>query len=319
MMKSHTTTPPKSAPPHPFRSAAWYDPRVEHRPCLCPQCKPRNKPRGRAAQGLRVALVIAGGVVLPLVSVLINANMHVVDLGVAGTAAIALSVLSVLAHLLLFPGHRDLETLQVTQRPPSSTALRLALLCGALISSLTWGYLALLFLPILPLSFIALVVLGLGLCGLCPYGALAISLIHAVRDARAVRERLPRRWTVAVVSGLVLAPVLAMAGTALLRLHHRHNLEQAVSRIADLEPFSVARMQAISRLRGYDDHIVDSYLATTDSDQHQVLAEVYLRLTDGELNRRVQQRVSRQRRSLIRPWWFVSGGRPLSTDHLWRF
>jgi hypothetical protein len=322
-------------PPHPFRDPAWYDPKVEHRPCQCPRCQ-GGQPAVDVPPKLmvgRIILVALGGILLPIVSVLINLELRVVELGTLGTVAILISVAATLANLVLYPrrkvpaqlgviaGSRGRKRWEIVHAPPGSATLRVLLLVGALFSCLTWGYLALLFLPLAPISVIAIIALGLGLCGLCPHLSVTVSVIQAVHAARAVSRRLGRRWALAVVLGTLLLPPALLAGLGVNVYLGRAHVRRAVDRIADTGPHSVERMQAIARLEGLEDRLVDCYLATQDRSRHALYAEAYLRLTDRRINEPVYERLS-SARAPIQPLWFLSPeAKPirLSTSNLlWR-
>ena len=305
---------PSSAPPHPFRSAPWYDPTEEHQPCQCPNCRAARTVKRKGSPALRVGAVVMGGVVLPLVSVAVNSSMGVVDLGAGGVVWIVLSVLSALAHLFLSPVRRDPDTKELIHRPPRSTALKLALLSGSLSSAVLWVYFALLFLPLVPLSFIALAFFGLGLCGLCPFGAAAVALFEAVRDVRALGLTWRRPAVIAATVTLALGPVVACAGVVAHRHLARRQLDLALTKIGLQDRYSEQRMRLIAGLKGQQERVLEAYLDTTDTERHRRLAEVYLRLTEKSLAGEVQKRLSTRRNAVINPWWFAGGGDPLN-DH----
>lgn len=314
-----------SAPPHPFRAAPWYEPGLEHRPCQCPSC--RQAPKAVGAPPLmvfRLVLVALGGVALPVVSLAVNAGLHVVELGTGGTVLVALSALAALANLVLYPRRRRRGDRTVVHSPPRSTVLLALLLLGALLGCLTWGYLALLFLPIAPLSVIAVLFVGLGLCGLCPFGALAISIIQTVHAARALAARIGRRAVLALVLAALVLPPLGAAGLAVHAAVARRALDRTLDRIAREAPHSARRMAAIAALGGDEDLLVERYLSSPTRERQELLAEAHLRLTDRTINQPVQDRLSGRGsrlvgQSLIRPWWFLEeGGKPLS-HQLWRF
>ena len=316
---------PGQMPPHPFRASPWYDPTVEHHPCSCPECEEKRRKKNRPwVLTARTALVVCGGVLLPMVSVFINYLIgrdgeKVVQLGAVGTVAITVSILTTLAHLLISPVKRDLETGVAMHRPPASTGARVALLLGALLGCLTWGYLALLFLPLMPISFIAVIFLGFGLCGLCPYGALAIHVIQARRGYRSLRARFTRGPVLALVLGALLVPPLILAGLGIANHLSREQLDTRIDHIAELAPNSVARMEAFAALGGLEGHLVDRYLLAHDQQERALLAEAHLRLTDEPIHGAVQSRFSRGNRALIRPWWFLNGSDPMSNNRFWRF
>jgi len=312
-------------PPHPFRVSPWYDPTVEHQPCRCPECEAAQRKKSRPwVLGFKTFMVVCGGIILPIVSVVINHVLgqdgeRVVQLGVVGTVAIIVSILTTLAHLVLSPVRRDLETGRLAHQPPASSAMRGLLFVGALLGCLTWGYLAVLFLPLVPISVIAIVFIGFGLCGLCPYGALAIHVIQAARGYHSLRARFTRGPVLAVLTLTLALPVLAMAGVGIANHLSRARLDARIDAIADTAPNSVARMEAFAGLRGLEGHLVDRYLLADGQEEMALLAEAHLRLTDEPIHGSVQSRFSRGNRSLIRPWWFLDGGDPLQDTHFWRF
>ena len=313
-----------SAPPHPFRAAPWYEPELEHRPCQCPSCQQGSKAvRAPRLMVFRLVLVVLGGVVLPVVSLTVNAELHVVELGTVGTVLVALSALAALANLVLYPRRRRRGDRTVIHSPPRSTVLLALLLLGALLGCLTWGYLALLFLPITPLSVIAILFFGLGLCGLCPYGALAVSIVQTVHATRALSPRIGRRAVLALVLAALVLPPLGATAFAVRAAAARRALDRALDRISREAPHSTRRMAAIAALDGDEDLLVERYLSSHRRERQELLAEAYLRLTDRTINQPVQDRLDRRGsrligQSLIRPWWFFEdGGTPLS-HQLWR-
>jgi len=313
-----------SAPPHPFRAAPWYEPELEHRPCQCPSCRQGSTALGEPRlMVFRLLLVVLGGVALPVASLLVNAQLHVVELGTGGTVLVALSALATLANLVLYRRRRRRGDRTVLHSPPRSTVLLALLLLGALLGCLSWGYLALLFLPIAPLSVIAILFFGLGLCGLCPYGALSISIIQATHAARALAARIGRRAVLSLVLASLILPPLGAAALAVHAAAARRAVDRALDRIAQEAPHSARRMAAIAALSGEEDRLVERYLSSHTRQRQEVLAEAYLRLTDRTINQPVQDRLDRRGsrftgQSLIRPWWFLEeGGQPLSRQ-LWR-
>jgi len=303
---------PSQSPPPPYRSSPWYDPREVHRPCECPRCR-RKATRRPPRMGWRIALVVLGGVALPAASLLCNEALGVVDLRVAGAAAILLSMASVLGHLVLSPCRVDTERGKVRHFPPDSTVLCILLLAGAVLGCVTWGYLALLFLPLLPLSAIAVVFFGLGLCGLCPFFALPVSIVQAVRGFRALRERIGRGRTIALTVTLSLAAP-ATAASAMLLVHVQRSRNQALLDTIDSQPEgSATRMTAIAALAGAEQQLVPMFVATEDHRRRQLIAQAYHRLTDTTINAAVERRRQRRRRSgplaqaLIRPFGPLEG------------
>jgi hypothetical protein len=190
------------------------------------------------------------------------------------------------------------------------------LLGAAALSCLTWGYLALLFFPLLPLSLIAVIFLGLGFCGLCPFAALAVSTVQLVRDYRAVRERLPRSWAVAGLLAPLLVPPATAISTVVVTHHRRARLAAAVARVQALPRFSTERMRAIAALAGSEQRLVHLYVSRVEPDQRLVIAEAYHRLTDEPLDGSVLQREGRGDRALLRPFAFLDGDSPFSENPL---
>jgi hypothetical protein len=257
---------------------------------------------------LRTVLVIVGGVVLPGVSLVLNEAFHVVDLGPVGTGAILLAMVSALGHLV-WSWRRP--------EPPASSAWRVLLLGGSLVGVLTWGYLALLFVPLVPLSVIALLWMGLGLCGLCPYGALAIAVIHTVRDVRALSERFRRRAVIAFALAMLVLPVAVVGVVGLYHHRRRQEIGRALQRVAAFAPWSTERMRAISSLGGREEQLVETYLVAEKQADRALIAEVYRRLADRTLNRSVEEK-ARGQHALIRPLGFVRGIPVFGRDP-WRF
>jgi len=302
-----------AAPPHPFRESTWYEPEIEHRPCQCPRCRGQQEqeegaPRLRVG---RIVLVVLLGVLLPLGALVLNRDLHAVELGAGGTVALLLAAASALLNLVLYPRRRIKRgrSARVVHVPPRSTAMRVVLLCSAQLACVFWAYLGLLFLPLVPLLVVAVVFFGLGVFGLAPYGALAVSVIQAYHAARCVAERIGRARTTAVVLATLLAlPVLA--GILGVRAHHqRMQVERAVERIEQAAPHSTERMAAIATLRGLEDRLVDCYVGMASHSEHVILAEAYLRLTDRPIHSAVEARRTGLRlgNPVVRPWWFLEG------------
>lgn len=303
---------PHADPPHPFRTSPWYDPSVEHRPCQCPHCRAPGQ-GGTWRLPFKTVMVVLGGVLLPLVSLVVNNLwLHVADLGLPGAVAVLLAVAATLANLAFSPCRRDPDTGQVSHRPPASTLLRVALLFGALFGCVTWGYLSLLFLPLSPLSMIAVLWLGLGLCGLCPFGALAISIIQSARGVRAVRRRLGPNVTLAVTLLGLLAPPAVLGGVGFHRHFQHLQVDRQLTQIEKLRPFSYERMEAVTRLEGKEQILVSAYLSSVDTDRHRLLANIFLRLTDRRINAEVTARTKHQGNTVVNPWWFLG-----SSDKIW--
>lgn len=302
-MKSVTGAPHSAEPPHPFRAAPWYDPRLVERP---PAEKARLAP-------LRLGVVIAAGVVLPIVSVAINHSMQVVDLGVVGVVFCLASVASVLFNLLLVQRRTRRASKQLVITAPRSTAVVVLLLASSLLSALWWAYLALLFLPILPISLIAVLVVGIGFCGLCPFFMTAISLVQAVRAARELRTRVHGRWVVALVAAVPsVALGVAVASTAVAN-GARRELSQRISAVVDAAPFSTKRMGAIDALRGKEELLLEAISREDDHARRVAIAEAYERLMDGPAAAALRAREPRrQRRNYpIRPFFFLHHEAPL--------
>lgn len=306
------------APPHPFRASPWYDPRVEHRPCLCPSCRPSGPPERPLVA--RLVLVTLGGLALPLAALLANHHFHVVALGVASTAAILLALLGTAANLFFCPTRRDPTTRAIRVHPPSSTALRILLALGALWGCLVYAHFGLLLLPLLPISAIAILLCGLGLCGLSPYPAFVIAVIQSRRALRAVGERIGRRRATVLGIATILLPVLTIAGLVVHRELGQRKLEVAISGIARSAPHSEERMRMIAGLEGQEHNLVEAYLESSEQSRRALLAEVYLRLRDQPLHEEVEARARDRRESLVRPFWFLdgAGGAPFAS-RFWRF
>ena len=311
-----------SAPPHPFRVPAWDDPRTEHRPCMCPRCCPPEGTRPRL-RPWRIALCVAGGAVWPLAALLCNTAFHVVELGTAGTAALLVTAASSLVNLVLLPTRHDPVGRRVVVSAPRAAWLRVALLLGALWSCLCWGYLGLLMLPLLPISVIAILWMGIGLCGLTPFAATAVALVQSVRAARSVSERLGRRATRILVAGGLVLPLLGGVVVGLHVWQRRLSLERQLARIAEQAPHSEERLRAITAMAGREAALPRLY-AHLDADRQRAAAEAYLLLTDQRLNEPAE-RAARGQQALIRPLWFLDGhGLPLGSGaflggSFWRF
>jgi hypothetical protein len=286
--------------PHPFRE-------IEHRPCMCPRCCP---PQGHAPtlRPVRIALVVIGGAVWPLLALLVNTHFHVVELGASGHLALILAVAAAVANLVLLPTRRDRFTRLVVTSSPQATWLRVTLLCGALLGCLAWGYLSLLMLPLLPLSVIAIIFFGLGLCGFTPFVALSVALVQVRRAARAVSERLGKRAAALLVLSGLLVPPLAGGAAGLVAWRRHVQLEAGVAAVAAQAPHSAERLQAIAALESSAERLPMLLADLHDLEQQRAAAEAYLLLTD----RRVNEAVLRSRREhevLIRPLWFLEGRR----------
>jgi hypothetical protein len=318
MSTTDAARPPQGAPPHPFRASPWYDPSIEHRPCRCPTCRPE-----RAAARLlpvRIVLAVLGGIALPLVTLLANSHFHVVALGPVSTAAILLAIVGSAANLLLLPVRRDPTTRALRRDPPGSTALRVLLALGALWGCLIYGYFALLLLPLLPISALAILFFGLGLCGLSPYPAFALAVVQSRRALSALSDRIGRRRTVALALAALLLPLLGTAGLVAHRELGRRELEVALARIARQPPHSEERMRAIAGLAGAEHRLVEAYLESPERARRELLAEAYLRLRDQPLHEEVEARARDRRETMVRPFWYLdgAGGTPFA-QRFWRF
>jgi hypothetical protein len=299
--------PSSTNPPPPYRSSPWYDPRAVHQPCQCPRCR---KPRRRHMPKLKVALAGLGGIALPLGSLLANSEMHVVALGLVGHVAILLSITGVLLHLLFPPDLQPDENSSWRLQLARSLTLRTLLLLSSVVGCLIWGYLALLFLPMLPASLVGVVFI-VGLCGLCPYAALALAVVQTVREYRFSSEGIGRRATRALLLCGLLAPPLLAAGLALAQADQREATRATLQQIGSLEQDSTARLQQIATLEGQETHLVELFLATRDAAERRCIARVYHRLMDTTVNAAVERaRNDGRDRAWIRPWGFIQG-RPL--------
>lgn len=309
---------PEGAPPHPFRASPWYDPSVEHRPCRCPTCRP-ERPAARLLP-VRIVFVVLGGIALPLVTLFANSHLRVVALGPVSTAAILLAIVGSAANLLLLPLRRDPTTRELRRDLPGSTVLRVLLALGALWGCLIYGYFALLLLPLLPISAIAILYFGLGLCGLSPYPALAIAVIQSRRALAALADRIGRRRALALALAALLLPLLGTAGLVAHRELGRRELEVALARIARQPPHSEERMRAIAKLEGVEHRLVEAYLESPERERRELLAEVYLRLRDQPLHEEVEARARDRREAMVRPFWYLdgAGGTPFA-QRFWRF
>jgi hypothetical protein len=294
--------PGAAAPPHPFRASPWYDPALHQR-----QVTAVRRPRRRIGAAV---LVVLGGVALPLCALAFNEILEqVVALGPFGIAALVLSVAFTLGNLVLLPTRRAPSGRIVLARTPRSTWVRVLLLSGALLSGVCWGYLALLLLPLVPISTVAILLLGIGLCGLSPYPALAISIVQAIRAGRVVRQRLSLQGTVTVIVASLLTPVVLAGGLGVYAAARHARFEESVRRVAGTAPFSAERMEAIQKLRGDEDRVVAAYNRAETWDQQRILATIYHRLTDHPLKSEDSYRLFRYG-AMVRPWWFVEDRSP---------
>jgi hypothetical protein len=290
----------RAQPPHPFRSAPWYDPRL-----VATSAAPQ--PKRLVA---RTVLVSLAAIALPVVSVLINASMEVVALGPWGVVLVLLSALPPLAQLVWMPIKRRDKQSPVEVLAPRSTVGLALLLSASLSSALLWVYLGALFLPILPLSVVALIIFGLGLCGLCPYLAGGISVLHSVRTVRLLAQRLGRSRTAALVAVVLLAPVAAATFSGLHAANERRALAAKLDRVVKAPPFSTARMRAIASLEPQLSRLPAALAEEGDAGRRRALSEAYQRLTDQRLD--LWRMVRRERRGQIRPFWFAEGRSPIS-------
>lgn len=305
-----------SAPPHPFRAPAWYDPRLTHQPCLCPRCRPPRQ--GPELRPLRIMVVVACGVLWPLAALFVNAIFLVVELGTCGHLGLLLAVAATLANLVLCPSRRDPSSGRVEVRAPRASWLRAVLLLGSLWGCLVWGYLGLLMLPLLPLSLIAIIWQGLGLCGLTPFVALGVSLVQARRAVAVTTQRVGRPATALLVAAGLLLPPLVCAGAGFLARRRQAWLEAELGRIAGRAPHSEQRLTAIAGLAGRERWLPALYPKLRGAEEQRAAAEAYLLLTDERINEPVARRFQ-QERALIRPLWFLDGRHPAASLELLRF
>jgi|GEM_PF-4730663 hypothetical protein len=296
-----------SLPPTPYRASPWYDPAVN-------APRPQAKPRIRR---FRWTMVFLGGVVLPIASLILNEAFDVVRLGVAGVVIIAVTVLSMGLNLLLVPTKRVSKSAPVIITGPESVSVRFLLLFLSLFSALFWGYLAILFLPMLPLSAIGIIIMGVGLCGFCPYGALAISVVQSVRLWRLLRPQtsLWRRQLVMLVA--LGVPIILAASMGIYRYQQRSAMQQKIREIANASPFSRERMETIASLRGQEQALVAFYLASNTRDQKKAISEAYHRLTDSSIREVASHRWRSGFRRPIRPWFFLDGSDGVALN-MWR-
>jgi hypothetical protein len=296
-----------SVPPAPFRTSPWFDPALLAHSKLKPERKAeRDVPR---LLSWRVCLVVLGGVVLPIVSMVLNESLHVVRLGTPGIVLLSLTVLSNLLNLVLVPIRRDPRTKVSTPSWPQATWLRLTLFLLAFCSALLWGYLAVLFFPLIPLSILGLLYLGIGFCGLCPYAATAIAVIQLKRAGAALALRVGRTWVIASASSIA-ALVLGAAFITFVRSHQaQQQLTDVVTKIERSAPFSRERMELIQQLAGDEDRIVGRAARTSKPGERRLLAEAYQRLTDQPIGSAKTLANHRNERWMIHPWWFAEDGR----------
>lgn len=286
--------PTSSTPPHPFRNAPWYDPAL-HTP-------PAPPPSARRSTG-RITLVILGGVLLPLISIIINASMEVVALGRFGVVMVVLSTIAVLANVIWVPVRRHGDGRPMEVGAPKALWLQLLLLVGALWTALWWAYLSVLFLPILPLSFVALIVMGLGFCGLCPYLATSVAIVQTLRIGRLLRARLGRRALIGAMATAVVLPLVVASAVALWGTLQDRTIRRDLDALAKTEPYSIARMRGISRLEGNENRLSVIFVDDADHQRRRLIAEAYQRLTDRPIDTALHRRG--RRRGEIRPFWFV--------------
>lgn len=299
---------------HPYRGSPPCHTARVHRPGGCAYCM---RPRLRHRTGWRTFGALLFGVAGPGASLLVNAQMHVVDLGVLGTAALLGTMLSVLLHLWLAPVAFEPASRQLIVGAPRSLALRLLLVGCSAFSVTTCVYLALLFIPLLPLSIILVVYGGLGLCGLTPYPAATLAVMHLVRDVRALRARVGRRWAYALALAALLAPPAGIGALAAVHAVRRQQVASAVSELAGTPQHSRLRMGAIAALAGTEDQVVDLYMKSELPGERRLLAETYHRLTDSTLHEAVHRRRKERRHSLIQPFSFLHGAGAFGGNFLW--
>lgn len=297
-------------PPAPYRTSPWYDPALYEAELAAARAEEPSRPALRR-RWTAFVLVVLGGVVLPVGSLVMNALIdQVVHLDVVGTALLALGVVSTLLNLLLYPTRKDGRGRTVVVRAPRAVWARVLLLGGAVLNIVFWGYLSVLFLPLVPVS-VPLVVFGIGLCGLCPFAASAIGIIQARRATAALRERTSATGAALAVVAFALTPVLAAVG---LGLHARHQVLQVEARleqVAAAPRHSTARIRAIATLQGAEDAVVALYRQTHAHPRRRLLSEVYQRLTDTSLSAHTWRQARRQR-AIVQPWWFLEGHDPLA-------
>jgi hypothetical protein len=268
--------------------------------------------------------VVVGGVLWPLAALVVNRFIPVLALGKTGTIALLLATLAVLANLVLCPTRRAGRGTPIEVRPPRSAWLRALLLVAASWSCLVWAYLGLLMLPLLPISMVAILFLGLGLCGLTPFPALAVSLVQLRRSFRAVTERTGRRPAIALLVAALLLPLLLAASSGLVLWRQSLALEQRVAQAVSSAPHSEARLEVIASLRGDEKRLAALYVQSRDLETQRLLAESYQLLTDQRIHEAVWH-VNEQQRALIRPLWFLDGTGSLLQPgvawlpHRWRF
>ena len=173
---------------------------------------------------------------------------------------------------------------------------------------MAWGYLSLLMLPLLPISALAIVFMGLGLCGFTPFVALAVTLVQVRRVARATAERLGTRATALLVVGGLLLPLLVGAAAGLLAWRRQVRIEEQIAVIAAQAPHSEERLRAIGGLEGSAERLPALVPHLGDLERQRAAAEAYLLLTDRRINEGAD-RAGREQQVLIRPLWFLDGHR----------
>lgn len=294
-----------SPPPHPFRTSPWYDPERA-------RIEAESEPLPRRSWW-RIVVALAAGAVLPIASLAANEALEVIALGRLGVAAVLFAVGSAIAQLALVPVRR--RPGRPGRRPPSptdrwdvsaptSTLLCVALLGAALLSCVIWGYLALLFAPLLPISLV-LTFFGIGIFGLCPMFALGLAVIQAVRIGRQTLPRLGSKAAVLAVGLPLAVPPVAAAASAWQAQHARAHLTEALRAIARSAPYGSERMRLIDDLAGETDRIVRRYVDVPSGDQRRLLAEVYMRLTDRPIVESLRAHRRRFDSTVIDPWWFL--------------
>jgi hypothetical protein len=160
---------------------------------------------------------------------------------------------------------------------------------------------------------VAVLYFGLGLCGLSPFFALALAVVHTVRSYRAARIDLPRGAVLAALLGPLLVPPLAGATIYGYQQRQQASLHHAMTMIGDLPELSNARIRAVATLAGEQDRLVELYATTSDHRIRQTIADVYHRLTDNVLDAAHVRRVGLEdQRVLLRPFAHLEGRSPFT-------
>ncbi|PID38859.1 MAG: hypothetical protein CSB49_03340, partial [Proteobacteria bacterium] len=233
----------------------------------------------------------------------------VVALGPWGVALVLLTTLPPLAQLLWLPVKRRGKQGTKEVVAPRSTLALATLLGASLLSALIWVYLAVLFLPLLPLS-VVVVLFGIGLCGLCPYLAGSVSVVHAVRTTRQLAARIGRKRTTALVAATLLLPIIMATMSTLKSARRWRVLAQKLTKVVKAPAFSTERMRAIASLEPQLARLPEAFARERDLSRRRAINEAYQRLTDRRLD--LWRIALRERQGQIRPWWFVEGRAPFS-------